>query len=62
MNKIFTKLAVLIFGVVALIHLCRLFTHFSVIVNGYEIPYWVSVPGVIIAGALSFGLWKDSKK
>jgi len=62
MKNPFTKLAAIIFGIIALVHLCRLVTHFTVNINHTEIPYWLSVPGVIIAGALSVGLWREGKR
>ena len=59
--KPFTKIASVILGIVALIHLCRLITHFSITISGSEVPIWINVVGVMVAGALSLGLWKESK-
>ncbi|MFI5219810.1 MAG: hypothetical protein ACHQNT_10005 [Bacteroidia bacterium] len=60
--KPFTKIAAVLLGFVALLHLLRLISHWNVIINNYEIPVWVSIIGFIIAGALSMGLWKEAKQ
>ena len=58
--KPFTKSASLLLGLIALIHLIRLITHWNVIINNLEIPVWASGFGCIIASVLSLGLWKRS--
>ena len=42
-----------VFFVVAGAHLARLFTGWEVSIAGWVVPRWVSIPGVIIPGALS---------
>jgi hypothetical protein len=59
--KPFTKIAALLLGIIALIHLLRLITHWQVVINGFELPVWISIIGFIVAGVLSLGLWKESK-
>ena len=59
--KPITKIASVIFGVVALTHLFRLLTDFQLSVFGYEIPRWINSIGFIIATLLCVGLWKESK-
>lgn len=59
--KTFTKISSLLLGIVAIIHLLRLVTHFQLSVFNTEIPLWLNVAGVIIASVLSLGLWKESK-
>ena len=46
--KPFTTLAVIIFALVALVHLIRLISGFEVVVGGTMVPQWVSFPGLII--------------
>jgi hypothetical protein len=41
-----------IFGVVALVHLQRLVAPWPVVIAGWNVPVWVSVAAVIVAGAL----------
>jgi hypothetical protein len=62
MNKPFTLLAVLIFTLVALVHLLRLVFGWEVTVNGLAVPHWASVPGFVIAGGLAVMLWRESRK
>jgi hypothetical protein len=49
--------AAVLFALVALVHLCRLFTHFSVAVAGCEIPLAVSAVSFIVLASLSAWLW-----
>ncbi|TAJ10409.1 MAG: hypothetical protein EPO61_02935 [Nitrospirae bacterium] len=58
--KPFTTIAVGIFSIVALTHLCRIFTGWDVTVAGYTIPMWVSIPGAILPGGLAYLLWHES--
>jgi hypothetical protein len=62
MVKPFTRIAVVVFSLVAFMHLLRLFFHWQVIVNNMVVPQWVSVPGLVIAGALAFMLTREAKK
>jgi len=59
--KPFSTIAVVIFSVISLAHLLRLFFHWEVIVNGLIIPQWVSVPAFVILGALAFMLWREAR-
>lgn len=59
--KPFTNLAIVVLGVVALVHLYRLVRPFEIIVAGGEVPQWISVVGLIVAGGLSFMLWRESR-
>ena len=62
MKKPFTYLAVTIFGLVALLHLLRLFLGWEVTFNGAVVPIWLSAVGLVVAGALAAGLWWESRK
>ena len=62
MNKPFTILAVLVFALVALLHLFRLVFGWEVTLNGAVVPTWVSIAGLLIAGGLAAGLWWESRK
>jgi hypothetical protein len=53
-EKTFSTLAAAIFGVVAVLHLVRILIGWSIVVDGWTIPMWVSWVGLIIAGALSY--------
>lgn len=51
-----------IFGIVALIHLYRLFSHFNIVIGTTEVPYWVNIVGAIIAGVLSYWMFFSASK
>jgi hypothetical protein len=59
--KPFTNLAVLIFALMALVHLYRLVRPFEVIVGGTALPLWVSGVGVAAAGLLAIMVWRESR-
>lgn len=62
MNKPFTMLAVVVFALVALLHLFRLVFGWEVTINGAAVPMWASGLGLVIAGGLAFLLWQESRK
>ena len=59
--KPFTTLAVVVFTMVAVLHLLRIFMGWEVVVGGTVIPMWASYLGLIIAGGLAFLLWRESR-
>lgn len=59
--KPFTTLAVIVFALIALIHLYRLIRPFEVIVHGMVVPQWVSIAGLVVAGTLAFMLRRESR-
>ena len=62
MNKPFTMLAVLVFALVAFLHLLRLALGWEVTFNGAVVPMWLSIAGLLIAGGLAVMLWQESGK
>ena len=62
MKKPFTLLAVLVFAIVAIIHLLRLVFGWEVTINGAAVPLWASVLGIVIAAGLAVMLWRESRK
>jgi hypothetical protein len=42
-----------VFFVVAAAHLTRLIFGWEIVIAGWTVPHWVSVPGLIFAGVLS---------
>ncbi len=60
--KPFTRIAVIVFSLVALMHLLRLLFSSEVTVNSSVIPMWVSVLGFLVAGALAVMLWREARK
>ena len=60
--KPFTTLAILVFALVALAHLFRLIRPFQVIVGSHTLPEWISIVGLLVAGGLSFMLWRENRR
>ena len=56
-HKTFSVAAGVIFTLVALIHLLRIYMDWPVVIGNWEVPMWLSWVGLIVAGGLSyFGL------
>jgi len=51
--KTFSLVAGVIFAVVALFHLLRILTEWTVIIGDWSIPMWVSWIGLVVAGGLA---------
>ena len=61
-SRPFTIVAALIFAIMALLHLYRLFTHFQVILGSHTIPMWVSYVAIVVTGGLAMGLYRESTR
>lgn len=59
-TKPFTLIAVVIFVLIAVMHMLRLLLDWYVVVAGVSIPMWVSVLGLAIAGGLAVMVWRES--
>ncbi len=56
-QKTFTLLAGVIFAIVALLHLLRIYMGWPVVIGDWPMPMWVSWIAFVVAGGLSyFGL------
>jgi len=51
--KTFSLVAGVIFAIVALAHLARIVTDWSVIIGDWSIPMWVSWIALVVAGGLA---------
>ena len=58
--KPFTTIAAVFFTIVAILHLLRLLQGWEIIVNGIQIPMWVSVFGCVIPAGLALILWREA--
>ena len=56
-----SKLAIIVFTVVAATHLARLVFGVSVTVDDWLVPQWTSVLGFIVPGLIAWMLWRESK-
>jgi membrane associated rhomboid family serine protease len=57
----FTKIAIAVFLLIAVLHLLRVIFGWEVIISGIIIPLWASVIGFIVAAGLAVLLWKEMK-
>ena len=60
--KPITNLAIAIFILITAVHLLRLVFGWEATLNGVVVPMWVSVLGLLIAGALAYFLWREAYK
>jgi len=56
------RVAGTVFALVCLGHLLRIITRADVLIAGRQIPVWVNVLGVLIAGGLSLWMWRLSSR
>ena len=59
--KPFTLIAVVLLAVIGIVHLLRLFTGWEVVVNGFTIPVWISLPGAVVAGGLALMVAREAR-
>lgn len=59
--KPFTKLATLLFALIAALQAVRFVAGWPVMINGIDIPVWASALFAIIAGGLALMLWRESR-
>jgi hypothetical protein len=52
--KTFTLLAGVIFAIVALAHLLRIFMAWPIVIDNWTVPMWLSWIALVIAGGLSY--------
>ena len=53
-EKTFATIAAVIFALVALLHLLRLVMGWSVVIDSWTVPMWVSWVGLVVAGGLTY--------
>lgn len=53
-QRTFSFVAGLIFAIVALLHLLRIYVSWPVVVADWSVPMWVSWIGLVVAGGLAF--------
>ena len=59
--KPFTTIAIVIFSLVAVLHVLRLIFGWEAVINGLVMPMWVSAVGIIVAGGLAVMVWREAK-
>jgi hypothetical protein len=53
-QKTFSIVAGVIFAVVALLHLMRIYMNWPIEIGNWSVPMWVSWTGLVVAGGLAF--------
>ena len=59
--KIGSRLAIIVFSIIAVAHLTRLLLGISLAIGDWNVPQLVSVLGVIGPGFIAWLLWQESK-
>ena len=59
--KPFTRIAVIVFSIVSLLHFLRLVFQWQIVFNGIVVPLWLSLIGFLMAGLLAFMLYREAK-
>jgi hypothetical protein len=59
--KPFTRMAVVVFSLVALLQLIRVALGWDVTVGGILIPSWASVVACVVAATLAFMVWRETR-
>ena len=53
-QKRFTKVAGVVFAIVAALHLLRLLLHWEAAIGGWDVPMWVSGIALALSGYLAY--------
>ena len=56
-----SKLAIILFCIVATGHLLRVVFAVNLTINNWSAPLWMSVPGFIVPAAIAWMLWRESQ-
>lgn len=59
--KPFTRIAVVLLGLIATLQLARSIMGWEVTINGMGVPVWVSALASIVTGGLALMLWKENR-
>lgn len=60
-SNTFTYIAALIFALMGIVHVIRLFTHFQIDVGTHSIPMWVSYVAIVITFGLGWMLCREAR-
>ena len=60
--KPFTSIAIIVFSLIAFMHLLRLLFVWEVTINAMIVPVWLSLLGFMISSGLALMLWRESRK
>ena len=57
-----TTIVSILLMVISIAHFLRLILQVDIVVNGVNIPIWLSILGCIIPAVLAFMLWRENRK
>ena len=60
-SNTFTWVAAIVFALMAIVHIVRLFTHFRVTVGTHDMPMWCSYAAILIGALLSWMLCREAR-
>jgi protein-S-isoprenylcysteine O-methyltransferase Ste14 len=60
--NLYSKIALVLFGLIALLHVLRLVFSVEIIISNFLVPQWVSYGGFLIFLFLFIGMWNEIKK
>lgn len=60
-NRPFTSAAVFALSLIALVHVLRVVFGVEVVVDGTVVPVGLSLPTAVVAAALAFLVWRESR-
>ena len=61
-RKHYVRIAGVIFGLVAILHVLRLLLGWTAVIGGYTFPMWFSWVGAFVAGFLAYEGFRLSKQ
>ena len=61
MKKPFTKFAVLIFVLVAVLQLIRVVEGWTVAIDGFQVPVWGSMVAALVAGVMAAMVFRENR-
>jgi type VI protein secretion system component VasF len=60
--KPFTVIAIVIFSLMSIVHILRLIYGWEVVINGSQIPVWMSAVAAVVLAVIAYMLWRESSK
>jgi hypothetical protein len=57
-----TTIVTILLMAISIAHLLRLILQADIVVNGVNIPIWLSIFGCIVPAVLAFMLWRENRK
>lgn len=59
--KPFTKIAVGVLALMAVLHVLRVVFGWEAMIAGWVFPLWLSLFGAVLAGGLALMVWRESR-